>query len=67
MDKFIDQTLDVAERVRACSPLEIVWHSPGEALLPVKNHWFSLMYKVVGFTIENALRIKWNVWYIVAC
>ena len=34
------------------SPLEIIWHPPGKALPPVKNHWFSWMYKVVGFSIK---------------
>jgi len=66
MSKFIDQTLHVAENLRAHSPLDIIWH-PWGGVSPVKNHWFNLMYKVVGFITENILRIKWNVWYIIAC
>jgi len=58
MSKFIDKTLHVAERVRARSPLEIIWHPPGEALPPNENHLFNLMNRGVGFTIENAFNNK---------
>jgi len=32
----------------------------------VENHWLSLM-QVVGFTTENALRIKPKIWYDAVC
>jgi len=38
----------------------------GRAAKKVENHWLSLM-QVVGFTIENALRIMPKIWYNVVC
>jgi len=38
----------------------------GRGTKKFENHWLSLM-QVVGFTIENALRIKSKIWYNVVC
>jgi len=38
----------------------------GRGTKKVENHWLSLM-QVVGFTIENVLRIKPKIWYNVVC